>query len=118
MAYVSKDAQLFAAIITGRSSAMDSAAGNLMRAAKASAAQHRLTGAYISYLKVIKARGLSGNGRLVDDRLVCADDPGSLSIEFGHFNKTITRTGRRVTTPGGLRFVPGQFIMTRVAGQG
>lgn len=104
MAYVTPNARVIAAIIVGQSNALDIAAGEVLRSVRGVAASHRLTGNYSSKLSIIKAPGQSGTGRLVQDRLVVADDEAVLPIEFGY----IRRLGNRR-----VQYVPGLHIMRK-----
>lgn len=104
-AYVNPRVRVEAARIAGRSVDMDVAAARVLRSVKAVAAANRLTGEYMRNLSVQTVPGLTGNGRLVDDRLVVADDPAAWSIEYGHLVRY--KNSRRV------RWVPGQYPMTR-----
>lgn len=105
MAYVNERVRVDAARIAGKSPEMDVVAGRTHRAVRAVAAANRLTGNYINNLSVHTVPGLVGNGRLVDDRLVVADDEGAASIEFGHMV--------RFTESRRVKWVPGQYPMTR-----
>lgn len=105
MAEVYRDVRVTAAIIAGHSAEMDAAAERGLRIAKRIAAAHRLTGQYMSNLKVVTVPGELGTGRLVSDRLIVADDPGAASIEWGHVARS--KDGESVT------HVPGQKILTR-----
>lgn len=105
MAEVYNSSKLIAARIAGKTSAMDAAAQKVLAACRAVALEHRLTGAYMDAFGIATVPGLSGNGRLVDDRLVYNDDPGAMSIEWGHAVRN--RQGDEVG------YVPGQHIMGR-----
>ena len=96
MATVRADASLVAARIAGNSSAMDRAAGVILARAKANAASHVDTGAYVNSI-VVRSPIYAPAG--VRDREVIATDPASWKIEFGHRSKS-------------GKWVPGQFIMT------
>lgn len=113
MAQVNRSAGIIAARIAGESAAMDLAALVVLGKAKTVAARHRLTGRYISMLKVSKVRGKNG----VKDRLVSATDPAAAPIEFGHYTVRARRHehSRRVST-NTVRWVPGQYIMTKAWG--
>lgn len=104
MAYVNSDARVVAAIIVGQSNALDVAAADVLKSVRGVAASHRLTGNYVSKLSIIKAPGRAGTGRLVQDRLIVADDEAVLPIEFGY----IRRIGKRR-----VQFVPGLHIMRK-----
>lgn len=104
MAYVSRDARLIAAIMVGKSDALDNAAKQVLRSVQAVAAQHRLTGNYMSKLGIENVPGLIGVGKLVRDRLIVADDPAAIPIEFGHIQRI---SARRV------KFIPGLHIMQK-----
>lgn len=93
-------AHAIAASIVGDDSVMDLVADQILRIAMMKAARHRETGNYMRNLKVITAPDRNGK-----DRLVVADDPAAVPIEFGHI--LITRRGRRVKG----RWVPGLHIM-------
>jgi hypothetical protein len=105
MAYVNREARLVAAIMVGKSNALDIAARRVQTSVKAVAAQHRDTGNYASKVHILNVPGLYGVGKLVRDRLIVADDEGATPIEFGfivRFEKS-----RRV------KYVPGLHIMRR-----
>jgi hypothetical protein len=74
--------------IAGGLPIMDRTANRILALAKAKARGHRLTGAYLAGLHVETV----GRGK---DRLVVAEDPGAIPIEFGYMR--IVRRGRRVT---------------------
>lgn len=105
MAQVSRDAPLVAAIIVGRSNALDGAAAKTMRSIRRVAEEHRLTGNYISKLAILNVPGERGRGRLVRDRLIVADDEAVGAIEWGHLIRF--KNSRRV------KYVPGLHIMRR-----
>lgn len=107
MAKVWKVAGITAAKLTGQSSSMDEAAGEVLEAAKSEARKHRDTGDYIKALVVENVRGRSG----VRDRLVSATDPAAMSIEFGH------ATRRSKSHEGPPSWVPGKFIMINAANE-
>lgn len=60
------------------------------------------TGAYASSLEVRSVPGKKG----VRDRLVVANDPGALAIEYGHLE----------AGEDGASWVPGKFPLTRAVG--
>lgn len=105
MAEVYPSAGTTVAIIAGRTQAMDAGAHRVLTAVRGVAARHTLTGAYMSKLSIVSARGQSGNGRRVTDRLVVADDPAAVSIEYGHIQRV--KGARRV------KYIPGLHIMRR-----
>lgn len=105
MATVRKDLGVVVARMVGESSAMDAAARKVQNRARAAAASHRQTGAYISGIKVRSKTEYNG----VRDREIISTDPASQKIEFGH---SARRSKRR---EGPARWVPGQFIMTNAA---
>lgn len=102
MSYVSPLAGPMAAVIAGKSTEMDLAAERGASAVRQVAAAHRLTGAYIRAVHTATVPSVQPSkvGH-VDDRLIIADDPGAVSIEYGH---TVPSTGEQV---------PGQHIMQR-----
>lgn len=114
MAQVNKTAGIIAARIAGQSSAMDLAALVVLGRVKMVASAHRMTGAYMRSLKVTKVRGRNG----VQDRMVSATDPAAMSIEWGHYNVRVRKqaSGSRRVSTGALRWVPGQYIMTKARG--
>jgi hypothetical protein len=115
MGQIYKPAGIIAARIVGRSAAMDLAAMVVLGRVKMVAAQHKLTGSYMRHLKIQNVRGKNG----VRDRLVSATDPASLSIEYGHYPVRIRRArhdGTRRVSTGTIRWVPGQYIMTKARG--
>lgn len=104
--YVSPLAGPAAAVIAGRSPQMDHAAERGLRAVRAVAESHRLTGNYISNLSVVTAPSVRPSKvGTVSDRLIVADDPGAAAIEYGHMI--------RYTNARRVRFIPGQHIMGR-----
>ncbi|WP_382307284.1 DUF5403 family protein [Herbiconiux sp. UC225_62] len=115
MAQVYKPAGIIAARIAGESAAMDLAALVVLGRVKMVAARHRLTGNYMRSLEIKKVRGRNG----VKDRLVSATDPAAISIEYGHYPVRIRRkkhAGSRRVSTGTIRWVPGQYIMTKARG--
>jgi hypothetical protein len=90
-------------IIAGKTHAMDEGAHRVLNSVRAAAARHTDTGAYQSHLGIVTVPGRLGTGRLVDDRLVVADDPGAAAIEYGHLIRV--KGARRV------KWVPGLHIM-------
>lgn len=107
MASVEKDAYLKAAIIAGGSHEMDAVAHRLKGNLVTEAARHRLTGALSRSFYVKTVPGETGNGRLVDDRIVGSTDPDILSINYGHI------AGKRESqTPQSTR-VPGKHIFEK-----
>lgn len=116
MAQVHKFAGITAARIAGESAAMDLAAMVVLGKVKIVAARHRLTGNYMRALRIAKVRGRNG----VSDRLVMATDPAAAWIEWGHYAVRIRRAAHRSTrrvSTGTLKWVPGQYIMTKARGQ-
>lgn len=109
MAYVSPLAGPMAAVIAGRSTEMDVVANRGARMVRHVAAAHRLTGNYIDKVgtATVPSQQPSKVGP-VDDRLIYADDEGSVAIEYGHLVRF--KTSRRV------QYVPGQHIMGRALG--
>lgn len=103
MARVNRNAGIEAARIAGESAAMDAAAKKTLTRARASAAKHANTGAYMASLATGRIKGKKG----VTDREVYSDDPAALEIELGHF------ATRKDGSPG--RFVPGQFNLVRAS---
>lgn len=73
------------------------AAANIMSSSK------EPTGHYASSLEVRHVPGKRG----VQDRLVVANDPGALAIEYGHLE----------AGEGGASWVPGKFPLTRAVGR-
>jgi hypothetical protein len=112
MAQVNKSAGIIAARIAGESSAMDLAALVVLGRVKMVASRYRLTGGYMAALAVSKVRGRNG----VKDRLVSATDPAAVSIEYGHYAVRKRRLGSRRVSTGVVRWVPGQYIMTKARG--
>lgn len=103
MATVYRDVGTAVARMAGNDSEMDRVANKLYTLAKARAFRHKLTGAYISQLRVKNVPGKKG----VRDRMVYAGDKAAMSIEYGH----------AVRTEGGrndynFKWVPGQYILT------
>lgn len=78
MAEVDRDVGVIVARMVGDSDALDDAA-EAFRAEIIDQAPHR-TGDFRSSIKVERVPGRSG----VTDRLIYSDDPGALSIEYGH----------------------------------
>ncbi len=103
--YVREDARLVAAIIAGNHPEMDRGAARVHRSVRSVAIGHRLTGDFIDGLTVQTVPGEIGVGRQVNDRVVSSTDPGTLSIEYGHFVRY--KNSRRV------RWIPGQHPMAR-----
>lgn len=107
--FINKNAGPAAAVIAGRMSEMDRAAGALLRAVRTRAMAHVNTGAYIKNLRIEKVPSrLPSRVGYVEDRLVVAEDPAILSIEYGHMTRY--KNARRVS------WVPGQHIMTGALG--
>lgn len=104
MAVVFKNVPNMVARIAGDDIEMDVAAHKLLALAKARAMKHRLTGAYISQLKVENVAGKKG----VRDRLVVAGDKAAMSIEYGH----AVRTSNDDPSKADFKWVPGQYILT------
>ena len=106
MAQVFKGAGTKIAKLPGIQPELDAAAAKIKAraaAAIASSAQNP-TGSYAASLKVIPARGRNG----VRDRLVVADDPAAVHIEYGHLARGAN----------GGTWVPGEFPLTRAVGGG
>ncbi|MCI2958250.1 DUF5403 family protein [Agromyces atrinae] len=104
MAHVDRTVRVHAAILVGKSDALDIVARQVLRSVRSVAAQHRLTGNYSSKLGILNVPGRIGTGRLVRDRLIVADDEAAFWIEVGH----IQRIG-----PRRVRYVPGLHIMQK-----
>lgn len=104
MAEVFKNVPNQVARMAGNSSEMDVAAHKLLGIAKARAAKHRLTGAYLAKLSVENVAGKKG----VRDRLVVAGDKAAMSIEYGHAQ----RTGNDDPSKADFKWIPGQYILT------
>lgn len=104
MAVVFRNVPNQVARMAGNSEEMDVAANKLLSLARARALKHRLTGAYLSQLKVQNVAGKKG----VRDRLVIAGDKAAMSIEYGH----TVRTNNDDPSKADLKWVPGQFILT------
>ena len=104
MATVFRNVPNMVARIAGDDIEMDVAAHKLLALAKARAIKHRLTGAYISQLKVQNVAGKKG----VRDRLVIAGDKAAMSIEYGH----AVRTNNDDPSKSDFKWVPGQYILT------
>ena len=96
MAEVYKGVGTKLAKLPGLQPVLQDTAEDIKAKAVALASGHRDTGAYASSLKVQSVPGKKG----VTDRLVIADDPASVPIEFGH----LTKSGK---------WVEGQYILTR-----
>lgn len=100
-------AHVEAARLVGESDVLDDLAARVQRTVRREAARNRNTGDYINSIKVATRTGPSG----VKDRIVYTNDPGALSIEYGHM--TIRRhKGSRRASWNGTR-VPGQYVFTR-----
>ena len=107
MAQVFKGAGTKVAKLPGIQPLLDKAATRIKAAAASniSSSSAGSTGAYASNLEVRKVRGKKG----VMDRLVVANDPGALSIEYGHLQGD----------PGGSpTWVPGKFPLTNAIRMG
>lgn len=100
MAFVRSDCGDIVARIAGESSAMDAAAGKIADRARMLARSHVESGAYEASIATAKIAGKKG----VTDRAAYTDDPGALSIEYGHTMKDGTR-------------VSGQYIFTKAAAE-
>lgn len=107
--FINNKADAIAAVAAGGRTEMDDAASALLRAVRIRAAAHVKTGNYIrnTGIETVPSIRPSKVG-YVQDRLVVADDPASMSIEYGHFVRY--KTARRVS------WVPGQHIMTGAVG--
>lgn len=104
--FIIKNAGPIAAKLAGTRTEMDDAANQVLRNARMIAATHRRTGKYMSGLKVLTVPSrLPSRVGFVKDRLVVADHPAVLSIEYGHMVRH--KNARRVS------WVPGQHIMGR-----
>lgn len=104
MSYVDPRAGSMAAQIAGESPAMDLVADRGLHAVRSVAAAHRYTGAYIENTFVAAVPSvLPSKVGPIKDRIIVADDPAAVSIEYGHIVRFAN--SRRV------RFVPGQHIM-------
>lgn len=101
MAQVFKGAGTKVAKLPGIQPLLDAAASAILARAAANAAAHMDTGSYASSLRVHTVPGKKG----VMDRLVVAEDPAAVHIEYGHLS------GGK--TP---QWVPGQFILTKSIG--
>lgn len=98
-------------IIVGHSVAMDRVADRVKAEVLRQAAQNRLTGDYMSSIKIAKVRGRKGRGKKVTDRLIYSDDKAANVIEWGRH--TIKYNRKDVAASTQLRRVGGQFPMTR-----
>jgi hypothetical protein len=93
--------------MAGRDSEMDRVAGKLYALALGKAQTHRLTGDYISKLKVKNVPGKKG----VRDRMVIAGDKAAMSIEYGHAVR-FNRGKDAAKNSYNFKWVPGQYILT------
>lgn len=102
MAQVFKGAGTKVAKLPGIQPLLDKQAARIKAAAASniSSSSARSTGAYASSLEVRKVRGKKG----VMDRLVVANDPGAIHIEYGHLEGG---------EDGAPTWVPGKFPLTR-----
>lgn len=100
MAKIYRGTGLKVAKMPGMQPALDAAARQVLTSAKALAARHVKTGAYMRSLSAAPAPGEKG----VTDRIIYSDDPAAAAIEYGYLTNG--------DTP---RWVPGQFILTRAA---
>lgn len=102
MATVHRGAGTRVAKLPGIQPLLDAAAVKIKSAAAAnvSASSGASTGAYASSLEIRKVRGKKG----VMDRLVVANDPGAVHIEYGHLEGG---------EGGHPTWVPGKFPLTR-----
>lgn len=105
MAQVYKVAGIYAAQIAGEDPAMDAAADLVLARARATAAQHRITGEYSANMGTERVPGKRG----VTDRIVYTDDPAATHIEWGH----VARMPKGIHGPA--KWVPGLHIMGRAA---
>lgn len=103
---IDDNAYLKAAIMAGESAAMDRGAATLLRNIKAEAVRHNLTGAFYESWEVRRARGESGTGTRVTDRVVVSTDPGALAINYGHLAKP-------KGDGGGGEFVEGKHVVEK-----
>lgn len=97
MASVHKGAGTKIARLPGLQPELDKAARAILVRAQGAAATREDSGAYLRSLGIQAVPGKRG----VVDRLVYADDPGAVAIEFGHLAQ-----GKR-----GATWVPGQRIL-------
>lgn len=107
MASVERNAYLKAAIIAGGSHEMGAVAHRLKGNLIAEAARHNLTGAFMNSFFVKTVPGLTGNGRLVDDRIVGSNDPAALAINYGHI------AGTRENQHAQSTRVPGKHVFEK-----
>lgn len=98
MAEITKGLGTKIAKMPGLQPVLQAVASEVLARAIANAGAHADTSAYVSSLHVIPARGRNG----VMDRLVVADDPAAVHIEYGHV----------APSEKGGTWVPGQFILT------
>lgn len=105
------DLHVASAVIAGRKPEMDRAANRLLHNIQAEAAQHNLTTAFMNSWEVATVPGESGNGRRVSDRVVFTNDPGALSINYGHFARQPKGSD---TIPD---FVPGKHVVEKAIGR-
>lgn len=108
MAEVYRHVGTTVARMAGNHPEMDRVAHTLLGLAKANSVPHIDTSAYISKLHVVNAPGKKG----VRDRLVVAGDKAALSIEYGHYQYAKSKDGGYE-----LRWIPGQFILTKAIAQ-
>ncbi|MGK0740434.1 hypothetical protein ACSHWG_00895 [Leucobacter sp. Z1108] len=71
------------AIMVGKSREMDHFADQVRRRMIATATPRASSGTYVNSIKVKRARGLSGRGRQITDRIIYASDDASVQIEWG-----------------------------------
>jgi hypothetical protein len=102
MVRINPRAHVEAARLCGADPIMDDTAKDVLKVVRRVASRHRDTGQYMHNLSVVVAEGYRGK-----DRLVQATDPAAIPIEFGHWQITRRRGGRRVSA----RWVPGLHIM-------
>lgn len=105
MAQVFKGVGTKIAKLEGIQPLLDNAAAQIKTraAANIAASSAEPTGRYAASLEVRAVRGRKG----VRDRLVTANDPGAVHIEYGHLERT---------EDGGAKWVPGKFPLTRAIG--
>lgn len=96
---VYKNAAFEAAKIGQHAPQMDAAMNQVRASVIRNALESRLTGAFTESIGAGPVPGERGRGRSIQDRLVWADDPGALAIEYG--------------SQHGDRHMPGKFIFGR-----
>lgn len=106
MVSVYKTAHVEAARIVGQSPELYNLAQRVKRAVERNAAKDKFTGAFGRSIKLTHIIGPSG----VRDYVVYSNDPGALSIEYGHLTIRRHKNSRRVSWSG-VR-VPGMYPFT------